>query len=737
MQVRAGMASPASDAEGAERSPEHSNRPLHALRHTMTVLPSCRHMGILALLILALSRGAAQEPGGPDTLMSVELDTIVVTGVRGGGETLAIPLAVGVVGPKDFALSRQAGLSEALWGMPGVLAQNRSGSSDLRLTIRGFGARGNGDRSNSGTVRGIKILVDGFPETEPDGRTSLDLVDLGLTERIEVLRTNASSLFGNASGGVVNIQTAPVLSRPKTELGARFGAFGYRAASAELGTVFGTNQLWLSASGADFDGWRENSASRRRLISAGLTSDLGDSASLRLVASGVENRYSIPGALTQKEFRDTPTMADPAYLAHQERRENVVARFGASLSKSWSEHSLEVLAYYAPKLLKRSERGTYRNFNRYHTGGGITYNWAPAGWSLNPRVVVGLDEAYQDGTILFYTLENGERGDSLRTNKREGANTLGGFGQLTLDVVERLSLVAGLRWDEQTYLSEVYPAGATTAGAKDKLALSHVTPRVGLLYRLSLNHSLYVNYGGGLEAPAFNEVDPPPGLGDVELNPFLKPMVSATLEAGVKGVELLGDGQAWVKSVSYSLAIYYISVRDEIVPYNGGAWYFSAGKSHRAGLEIGADVEIRYGIAIKAALTLLDATYDEYENNLGDFAGNDVPGIPNFAGGGRLRYQSPFGLEAEVGLDYVGSYCADDAGMAKVPSYTLVGGALGYTLRGVTETLSAQVGVQNVFNRHYAASAYINPAVRAGSPAYLEPGLPRNFFGGIKVSIVL
>ena len=35
------------------------------------------------------------------------------------------------------------------------------------------------------------------------------------------------------------------------------------------------------------------------------------------------------------------------------------------------------------------------------------------------RITAGLDEAYQDGAILFYNLVNGERGDSLRTNKRK------------------------------------------------------------------------------------------------------------------------------------------------------------------------------------------------------------------------------------------------------------------------------------------------------------------------------
>ena len=708
----------------------------------MMIVPLSRIVAALVLLAFAVAVSASgQQVAEPDTIMTVELEEIVVTGARSGGETLAIPLAVGVVGVRDFMMSRQAGLSDALWGMPGVHAQSRSGATDIRLTIRGFGARGNGNRSNAGTVRGIKILIDGFPETEPDGRTSLDLVDLGLTQRIEVLRSNASSLFGNASGGVVNIQTERAITAPTFEIGALVGDFGLRSATLGAGTVFGSSRFWLSASGSEYDGWRQNSASRRRLINIGLSSDLGDSTRLRLLASGTDNRYFIPGPLTQQEYEDEPSLANPEYLARKERRENVVSRFGASFSKWWKEHSLELLGYYAPKLLTRSERGTYRNFNRFHVGGGLTYSWTPASWALNPRLVLGVDEAFQDGTILFYSLQNGERGDSLRTNKREAANTFGAFAQITVDLAPNLSLIGGVRWDQQAYRSEVYPAGVTSAGILDELVLSHVTPRVGLLYRFSLNHSFYVHYGGGLEAPAFNEVDPPPGLPGVELNPFLKPMSSSTIEIGVKGLSPFGDHN-WIRSLSYSLAAYHIAVTNEIVPYDGGAWYFSAGRSRRYGVETGVDVEFRNGFAVKAAVTLLDAQYVEYANDLGDFAGNAVPGITPAVVNGRLRYHSPFGLTAEAGVEYVASYTADDAGTAEVPSFVVVNGGLSYSVSWSGSVAVLQIGVQNLFDEPFAASAYINPSSRTGPsgnpvPVYLEPGLPRNFFGGVSVSLQL
>lgn len=165
---------------------------------------------LLILFGIPIALFARMQAEG-DSLRTYRLEEIVVTAARRGGDLLRVPLAASIVDAKEFASSRRLSLSDALVGVPGVLVQSRAGAQDVRLSIRGFGARGNGDRSNAGTIRGIKVLVDGIPETEPDGRTSLDLVDLGSAGRLEVIRSNVSTLFGNASGGIINVETRSLL----------------------------------------------------------------------------------------------------------------------------------------------------------------------------------------------------------------------------------------------------------------------------------------------------------------------------------------------------------------------------------------------------------------------------------------------------------------------------------------------------------------------------------------------
>lgn len=141
-----------------------------------------------------------------------------------------------VIGKSELENRRGSSLDEVLHAVPGVFAQSRYGTSDVRLVIRGFGARGAGDRSNAGTSRGIRVLLDGIPETEPDGRTSFDLIDLAAAQKVEVVRSNASALYGNAAGGVLDITTVGYADRPFARASQMAGSFGLLRTVLEAGT---------------------------------------------------------------------------------------------------------------------------------------------------------------------------------------------------------------------------------------------------------------------------------------------------------------------------------------------------------------------------------------------------------------------------------------------------------------------------------------------------------------------
>jgi iron complex outermembrane receptor protein len=384
---------------------------------------------------------------------------------------------------------------------------------------------------------------------------------------------------------------------------------------------------------------------------------------------------------------------------------------------------LSLMTFVEPKVLQRSERHQFRDFTRYDVGGSGVYRWrSRVGPGWESRLSAGVDEAFQDGAILFHNLEpDGSRGTTLRANKREAANSLGGFVEEELVWRERWSMRLAARWDALWYIAQDF-VDPTLDAVK---TFERVTPKASLSYRAG-EHTVYAALGGGVEAPAFNEIDPPPGVAPTALNPFLEPMHSITGELGAKGglAAPVGLGR-----IDYDAALYFIEVRNDIVPFNGGAYFFTAGRSQRRGGELGLAWRPVAAVRLNGAVSVSDNQYREYANDLGDFSGHEVPGLPRARYAAGARYDSPLGPYGEIRLEGAGRYYADDANTVRARAYNVVDAVLGvHGLLGRADA-SAFVGVDNLADQDYDASVFINGT----GNRFFEPGLPRNWVAGVTV----
>ncbi|HEV8509322.1 MAG TPA: TonB-dependent receptor [Gemmatimonadales bacterium] len=675
----------------------------------------------------------------PDTIV---LPPVTVTATRQAMNLFAVPLAVTQVKQDDLFGATGYGLGDALQLVPGVVAQSRYGNQDVRIAIRGYGARGAGDRSNAGTTRGIRVLLDGFPETEPDGRTSFDGIDLAAAHSVEVVRSNASAVWGNAAGGIVSVSTLPDAGDPRITLEPMAGSFGLRRYTARGGLGLGGGGggvLGASFVRSDGDGWRAHSASRRSLLNVSLLAPVADRTRVGAYAVGSDNTFRIPGPLTAAQVAADPRQANATYLARDERRQTLVARLGLTVDHQASDRvGLAALLYLNPKSLHRSERGTFRDFTRYHVGGSGTMRIG--------TLLVGADYALQDGAILFYSLTpQGTRGDTLRDNKAEGARNVGVFvtEELSLGSNDRVHVSIGARYDDITYDYRSY----ITPSLDAHRSFTGVTPKVGVTYRLTPQHSFYASVGGGIEVPASNETDPASTFGQdtvTAINPLLSPIRSTQYEIGTKRLWTLG-ARSFIRDLSYDVALYQTAVRDEIVPYRGGRFYFTAGRVRRRGAELGARVAARAGVALQAALTWTDHRYTRYlvdsvhygsPGRFADYRGNRVVGVPAFTGNFALDVSpAAFGpLRARLGVEAMSAFFADDANQVKVPAYRIANltiGTDGALSLGGGLGVNGFVTIHNLCDRRYIASAFLNPDVVAGEPVAFEPGLPRNVVVGL------
>jgi iron complex outermembrane receptor protein len=694
---------------------------------------------IISLLIfLTVVNVFSKDKEKKDSLVFKTKD-VVVTAMRYPEYIIEVPLAISIIDKNFLENSKGYGLNEALAFVPGVLSQSRYGNQDVRITIRGFGARGAGDRSNAGTSRGIKFFVDGIPETEPDGRTSFDNIDLSLTNKIEVIRSNASALWGNAAGGVVSISTVPYFSTPFMQVSTMAGSYGFQKYILESGTNLGSSRLYGGVTYSKYDGFRQNSQSSRFLANIGLISALNDKAVFGLHITGTSNEFYIPGPITQTQFDSSYSMANPTYLTRLERRYNNSVRIGTTFEYNFDKsNTLNVVGFLNPKYLQRSERGTYRDFTRYHLGGSMNFrNSTNLSSDLKNVAMAGFDESFQDGAILFYSLtEDGQRGGILNQNKSEGANSFGAFFQNEMVFNESISLLLGVRYDNIAYHSQDF----TQLDTRDVKTFKGLTPKFALSYRFTPEHSIYFNIGGGVEVPAGNETDPPTSMDTLVFNPLLDPIKSTTFELGTKQFILFQNSP--FSLISYDVALYLIKTTNDIIPYAAGAYYYTAGETERKGIEIGLTAETVYGLSLRTAFSYAQNKYSIYMVDTANYKNNKMAGLPDYYYNIGLRYTSEYLDEAfaEVIASGVGSYFADDANKYNVPSYTILNFTLGmnnpyYVSSGLG--VRAFLAVNNITNQKYVASSFINPDLdkTTKQPKFLEAGLPRNIVLGFSFKI--
>jgi iron complex outermembrane receptor protein len=685
--------------------------------------------GSLVLLLLCMGSAPALGQTGGGTLSDttvVPIKGVTVAGSRVPEKVLRTPAAVSLVPRERYIPSRQISLADGLIRVPGVFSQGRGGAQDVRITIRGYGARGNGERSNSGNMRGIRVLTDGIPLTEPDGRTSLEFVDLGSAGSVEVLRSNGSVLYGNASGGVVNLRTALDFERPYTECQARGGSFGFHREQGLVGYTVGGARGLISVYNSNFEGWRAHSESATTSIQNRFSTPLDDRSRLGFLLDFVSNLNRYPGALTTAQLGADPQQANPTFVARDERRFNRVGRVGVTLERSQQGSQLSLATWVEPKVLQRSERNRFRDFNRYHVGGNATWQReTPIGSAWRGVWTLGADEQFQDGSIQFYNLNaDGSRGTSLIQSKREGANSAGGFVQGELRNEQWSFRLAG-RYDNLWYISEDRIDPTLNASKH----FTQITPK-GSIARYFTGHTIYASVGGGVEAPAFNEIDPPPPFDTLtSFNPFLDPMKSTSYEVGAKGE--LSNEDARFGRFAYDVALYWIDIENDIIPFNGGAFFFTAGKTRRRGVEVGLDWLPFSRLQLSGAVTVSENEYRNYTNDLGNFNGHEIAGLPPVFFDGEARVRLVQGLSVAGTAKHVGRYFADDANVALVRVFNIIGAEAEYARPVWFGTVRAFVAGDNLTDEDYVSSVFINGI----SGQFFEAGLPRNFSVGLGVTI--
>ncbi|HBS1664450.1 TonB-dependent receptor PqqU [Klebsiella quasipneumoniae] len=693
---------------------------------------SVRHAALPALLLPLIAAAQAADE-----------QTMVVTAAPTTVSELDTPAAVSVVnGDEMRQAAPRVNLSESLGAVPGLQVQNRQNyAQDLQLSIRGFGSR-----STYG-VRGLRIYVDGIPATMPDGQGQTSNIDIGSVDTLEVLRGPFSALYGNSSGGVINVTSQTGTQPPTVEASSYYGSFGtwhygIKATGAVGdGSHAGDVDYTVSTNRFTTHGYRDHSGARKNLANARLGVRINDVSKLTLLLNSVDIKANDAGGLTADEWRDNPRQS-PRGDQYNTRKDTRQTQAGLRYERQLSaQDDLSVMMYAgerettqyqsiprAPQLKPRHAGGVIDLTRHYQ---GIDTRLTHRGELLVPvTLTAGLDyenmserrKGYENFVMVNGAPQYGEQG-ALRRNERNLMWNVDPYLQTQWQLTDKLSLDAGVRYSSVWFDSNDYYITPGNGDDSGDASYHKWLPAGSLKYALTDAWNVYLSAGRGFETPTINELsyraDNQSGL-----NFGLKPSTNDTVEIGSK--TRIGNGLL-------TAALFQTDTDNEIVvdsSSGGRTSYKNAGKTRRQGMELGLDQQFGESWRLKAAWTWLDATYRT--NVCGDAScnGNRIPGIARNMGYASFGYQPEQGWYAGSDIRYMSDIMANDENTAKAPSWTVVGLTTGYKWSYGRMDMDLFGRVDNLFDREYVGSVIVNES----NGRYYEPAPGRNYGIGLNLA---
>jgi iron complex outermembrane recepter protein len=667
------------------------------------------------------------------------LDETVVTASRSEQTTFDAPGSIDSVNRERIEASGpQINISESLGLVPGINVANRNNyAQDLQISIRGSGSRA------PFGVRGVRLMVDGLPQSLPDGQGQTSQFAASSTSRIEVLRGPLAALYGNASGGVIQAFTRDPSEKPELKVTGYAGSDQLYRSSIQYSETRGDYGLVFDYGALSSEGFRQYSAAERHHINTKLVKK-GEGSKTTFILNALDQKRSEdPGSRTAAEFASAPFAAASGSLTSKTGKSFVQSIAGVvHESGSLADGLLVTRAYVATRDLDNPAVGTWILIDRMQYGLGADYQVSATLLGSAARVALGLELDQVKDERRARANTSGVMGSVDTRNEDNLASNVGAYVRADWLVREDLSLTTGVRLTQvKLEVKDHYFSETTPIDGSGSRTYPGVSPVIGLVRHLDSEQNLYVNVGQSFETPTLNEVLYTPDLSGSSTNQFygLDPAKSRQLELGSK----------WRRADKGSITAsgFFTRTAGDIVPEylstSGSTWQNV--DTERKGLELAGQWRWNKNVSSAASLTLLQATYRgaaimRGTNGSTVRGGEKLPNIPSDRTQLELRYRSsevvrkgiPV-IQSAVELVSVGEAYVRSDNTAKTSRYNLINIGLSASHAVGAGLLTGYVRIDNLTDKLYAASTIGDQAFAR----YYEPGAPRNWLLGVKYSVGL
>ncbi|WP_335966278.1 TonB-dependent receptor [Galbibacter sp. PAP.153] len=609
------------------------------------------------------------------------------------------------------------------------------GLNTNRLTIRGMGAR-----TPYGTNK-IQTYFNGIPITSGIGESTFNIYDPESLQQIEIIKGPKASIYGANLGGAMLLQTKlPAKNTSLANEALTFGSYGMLKNSVQAAYRNEAFYINLLSDHLQTDGYRENSSYKRNTILLDMGYDFDDKNSIQFLFNQIDYNAHIASSIGETDFNENPKKAATNWKDAQGYEDNKGTTTGITYKHTFSSNLNNTTTIFY-SYLDHYEPRPFNILDEFTNSYGFRS-------SFNGSIPLPLKNKFTLGAELYsdtynwktwenlYQTNNGQgslQGDLLSDNK-EYRNRFNSFGTWNL-YFNKFVVALGLNFNSSSYnYRDHYNTGENNKSAnRDFDAIW--APSFSIKYLFTPANIVFGNISYGYSYPNLEETLTPEGI----INPDIGPETGTNYEIGT-------ENYFFNRKLKAAATFYYMDVENLLVADRVGEDQYigrNAGVTSHKGFE----VSINYLFNLFPDATLqpyLNATFNHHtfedfveENN--DYSGKDLTGVPKNLINGGVQFKHDNGIYFTATYQHVGSLPMNDANSLYTDAYNLINIKGGYQ-KQITNNFKLEIlaGINNLFDEKYAASILIN-AVGFGDsePRYYYPGLPINYYGGLKLKYLL
>ncbi len=617
---------------------------------------------------------------------------------------------------------------------PGVLMHSGALNTN-RITLRGIG-----NRSQFSTSK-IRAYLDDIPLTTGVGETTIEDLDMSLFQSMRIWKGPAAVTNGVGLGGLIELQTINSNSYRNSNIingitsSLQIGSYGLLRNVNQI--AYSKDKFFIAANASftNSDGYRENNEYDRKSYS--LLARYGNNIENKTTLFGnfTSLKAFIPSSLNREDYENEPESA--AFTWNKVKGFEDYDKFMVGISHS------HLLFYNSEKNLNLNNITSIfsSNFDSYESrpfnilqentiafGGRTKFELHDQGDFGYQKFIVGL-ELFQDNYDWTTSVtNNGVLGDLLSDNQ-EKRNYYNAFAKYELRHFKEFNLHAGINLNNTKYnLTDLFNPDSTSVSGDYSFA-SILSPQMGISYKIKRKYMVYATASHGFSPPTLEETLTPDG----QINPDINPEQGWNFEIGTR--------YNGYKGINFDIALFSMQINDLLVAERIAEDQYvgvNAGKTIHNGVEVFLnkkwDLPSYQHFSAELTYTFSDFKFDEYIDDDNDYSGNKLTGTPahtlNFA----LRYLFKRSLYANLNYRFVDKMPMRDDNSIYSEAFNVVNAKVGYKKEFGRFIFDIHGGINNLFNEKYAAMVLINAGSFGGNaPRYYYPGMPTNWYGGIKL----